>query len=186
MSAGRFVAAVDAVVEEVRGRGRVPILVGGTGLYLRAWRLGLDDTGESRGERTAAGRMEAMLTRPPRPIAARARFLLVDADLAALEPRMLGRAEEMFARGIVEESLRLAERLPPGHRLLDTLGTAEALALARAETSREEAVARTTLRTRQYARRQRTWFKKEPWWRRLDAMAPRVVEDALSLLAPSR
>jgi len=41
MNAGKFLELVDPVVEDVWGRGKVPILVGGTGLYLRAFEYGL-------------------------------------------------------------------------------------------------------------------------------------------------
>ncbi|MES2504322.1 MAG: tRNA (adenosine(37)-N6)-dimethylallyltransferase MiaA [Myxococcota bacterium] len=42
-SAGRFVTDTDAFVQEIQSRGKVPLIVGGTGLYLRAWRFGLAD-----------------------------------------------------------------------------------------------------------------------------------------------
>lgn len=45
--AARFVSDTDRVVAEVASRGRVPILVGGTGLYLRCWRFGLSDVPQS-------------------------------------------------------------------------------------------------------------------------------------------
>ena len=41
MNAGKFLKLVDLVVEDVWERGKVPILVGGTGLYLRAFEYGL-------------------------------------------------------------------------------------------------------------------------------------------------
>jgi len=41
--AGSFVEAADRAVAEISSRNKVPILVGGTGLYLRAWRYGLSD-----------------------------------------------------------------------------------------------------------------------------------------------
>jgi tRNA dimethylallyltransferase len=43
LSAGRFVALADAALDAIAARGRTAIVVGGTGLYLRALRLGLDD-----------------------------------------------------------------------------------------------------------------------------------------------
>lgn len=161
MSAGRFVAFADRCIADILERDRLAIVVGGTGLYLRAWRLGLDaprEAGEPRRD------MAAFLERPPRQVAAGARWLLVDAPLETLEPRIRARAESMFSAGIVEEAARLRERLPPEHALLQTLGTAEALALMDGTLDREGAIARTTLRTRQYARRQRTWFRRESWW----------------------
>ncbi len=41
MSAGRFIELADRYVKEISERGRLPILVGGTGLYLRAFEYGL-------------------------------------------------------------------------------------------------------------------------------------------------
>ncbi|MCC7072374.1 MAG: hypothetical protein IT383_13680 [Deltaproteobacteria bacterium] len=163
MSAGRFVEIADALVTEIHARGRVAVLVGGTGLYLRAWRFGLDaprQPGEPPRD------MAAFLTRAPRACAANARSLLVDATLDELEPRLRARAARMFDEGLVDEALALRARLPADHPLLHTIGTEEALALADGTLDRVAAIARTVLRTRQYARRQRTWFKKEPWWER--------------------
>ena len=42
-SAGDFVRDADAYVADILSRHKTSILVGGTGLYLRAWRFGLDD-----------------------------------------------------------------------------------------------------------------------------------------------
>lgn len=42
-SAGQFIEDTDAYILEIQARQKRPILVGGTGLYLRAWRFGLDD-----------------------------------------------------------------------------------------------------------------------------------------------
>jgi tRNA dimethylallyltransferase len=229
MTAGAWAARADALVTEIQARGRVPILVGGTGLYLRAWRIGLEEPsdpvvraridGEATADlaaayerlrsvdRDAADAIEATdqmrivraleifevsgrprgafnpLAKPMRPIAADATWLLLDAPLDALEPLIRARAARMFSTaGIVEEVQALAARLPAGHKLLDTLGVAEALDVAGGRATRDDAVTRTTLRTRQYARRQRTWFKKEPWWRRLDALAPDVVEQGRAAL----
>jgi tRNA dimethylallyltransferase len=42
-SAGQFIVDTDAYVHEIQARNKTPILVGGTGLYLRAWRFGLED-----------------------------------------------------------------------------------------------------------------------------------------------
>ncbi len=163
MSAGRFVEVTDALVAEIHARGNVAILVGGTGLYLRAWRFGLD---APRQPAEPARDMAAFLARPPRACAASARFLLVDAALDVLEPRLHARASRMFHDGLVDEALALRARLPADHPLLRTIGTEEALALADDALDLAAAVARTAQRSRQYARRQRTWFKKEPWWER--------------------
>jgi len=216
LSAGRYVALADRAIAEVVGRGRVAIIVGGTGLYLRALRVGLDDAlpadaalrarleqdrrahglpalverlravapdavveldvqnparvvralelallGADVGGRDGA----ALLARPPRPIVAEARWLLVSRPPAALARRIDARAAALFATpAIVDEACALAALLPVDHPLLATIGVAEALAVARGVLDVAAAATQTATRTRQYARRQRTWFKKEPWW----------------------
>lgn len=236
VTAGAWARAADACVMDVMSRGLVPILVGGTGLYLRAWRVGLEEPSDAgvraqlEAEADAVGvdvlharlatlDAEAALaiaptdrlrvvraleivtlkggargavdlsTLPPR---VEARWLLLDAPLDVLEPRIRARAARMFAPRqpgaappIVDEAVALAARLGAGHRLLQTLGTAEALALHAGALTLDDAVGRTVLRTRQYARRQRTWFKKEPWWTRIDAppaLTPRAVDALVSRL----
>jgi tRNA dimethylallyltransferase len=233
MTAGRFSRAADAFVSDISARGKLPILVGGTGLYLRAWRFGLDDAApvdpaikqdlvlalEAQGlsalvqmlreqapeiletldannparvlralelvlsgQRDRPRDIDALLARPPR---VQARWLLVDAPLEVLEPFMRARAEAMFATGLLDEARALAATLPAGHALLHTIGIEEALALDAGVLSRAEAVSKTTLRTRQYARRQRTWFKKEPWWVRLEAGAGVIDQALLALDEPA-
>ena len=116
----------------------------------------------------AGGRdLDALLLQAPRPIVADARWLCVEPDQATVEAAIVRRVEAMFAGGIVEESLALAARLPPTHPLLGTMGTAEALQVHRGDLTIEAAKAVVITRTRQYARRQRTWLRKEPWWTRV-------------------
>ncbi len=230
MTAGAWAARADEVIAGIQARKRVPILVGGTGLYLRAWRIGLEERSDPAVrariddeathdlaaayqrlrsvDRDAADAIEPAdqmrivraleifevagrprgainpLTKPPRAPATNATWFLLDAPLDALEPRIRARAECMFAMktgpmnmggnklgSIVDEACALATRLPSGHRLLETLGVHEALDVASGRADVAVAVTQTTLRTRQYGRRQRTWFKKEPWWQRIDVVS---------------
>jgi len=215
MSAGAFVDAADRVISDIVGRGRRAFVVGGTGLYLRALRLGLDDAPpgdpaikarlldeltrdglaplvERLRARDAAaaetldlhnpvrvvraleileagfslaGRdMNALLSRPPRPVVADAAWLLAAPPTAEVDTRIETRARRMFAAGLVDEAVALARRLPADHALLRTMGIEEALDVAAGRRGVDDAVAAVALRTRQYARRQRTWFKREPWW----------------------
>lgn len=234
VTAGAWAARCDEAVREIGARGRLPIVVGGTGLYLRAWRVGLEAPTDpvvrarldDEAGRVGSAALHARLTQVdpeaaaaispgdrlrvvraleifevkggPRgatdlsrlPARVDACWILVDAPLSELEPSIRVRAEAMFAGGIVDEAVALERHLGPGHRLLETLGVAEALALARGALSVTDAVTRTALRTRQYARRQRTWFKKEPWWQLLPRPSAGRLESAVdevqSRLASSR
>lgn len=215
LTAGEFVAAADAAIEDIVGRGKVAIVVGGTGLYLRSLRLGLspdlprsDDLRRQLDERLrteglqalvtqlrnvdaaaaaridlhnpvrvlraleiallggdAGGRdVDTLLQQPPRPLVEEAAWWRVEPEADVVERAIVRRVDTMFATGLVEESAALAERLLPEHPLLSTMGTEEALRVHRNELTVREAAALVVTRTRQYARRQRTWFRKEPWW----------------------
>lgn len=233
LSAGRFVALADAAIEDINARGRTAVVVGGTGLYLRALRAGLDEALPSDaalraqlddelrahgllalverlrvvddaaldgldtknpvrvvralelallGAKASARDVDAVLKRSPRAVVADAVWLLVGREPAALGERIAARAVQMFATtAIVDEARALAALLPGGHALLQTIGVAEALAVNSGALAVDDAIAQTATRTRQYARRQRTWFKKEPWWTTLDVAGD--VDDVVEIAA---
>ena len=81
---------------------------------------------------------------------------------AALAARIESRTRWMFAEGLVEECRALLDAgLGDAMRALRSVGYDEALDLIDGHLSRAEAEARTTLRTRQLAKRQRTWFRHQ-------------------------
>ncbi|MBB5342108.1 tRNA (adenosine(37)-N6)-dimethylallyltransferase MiaA [Tunturibacter empetritectus] len=79
-----------------------------------------------------------------------------------LYQRINQRAASMFARGLVEETERLIARYGEACRPLTSLGYAEAVAVLRNELTREQAVAQAQQGHRNYAKRQLTWFRREP------------------------
>ncbi|AKU91541.1 tRNA (adenosine(37)-N6)-dimethylallyltransferase MiaA [Vulgatibacter incomptus] len=209
-SAARFVERADAAIAEIRSRGRIPLVVGGTGLYLRSLLHGIFDAppkdealrqalirrAEEEGAATlhqelaeidpeAAARMPpADLVRIVRALevhritgetisAHHARHALREARYRPLvwglsPPRDLlyrrveARAARMFEEGLVDEAVGLArdERVRP--RLERIMGYREALAHAEGALSLEEAIERTRLEQRRYAKRQLTWFRAMP------------------------
>ncbi len=111
----------------------------------------------------------------------RARLVGLAVEVDQLDRRIEERTALMLASGWPEEALRLEER-GLGPSAVQALGYAEALALARGELDASEAQARIALRTRQFARRQRTWYRKFPiHW--LPHDAPDRVERAVALFA---
>ncbi len=207
--AARFVELARGAIAAIRGRGRVPLVVGGTGFYLRALCGGLtpvagrDDALRAEFETLAeregraalharlaavdpvsAGRLpvndlvrviralevHALTGQPLSACQAEHRFsdrpyrdhwVVVDRPAEELELRIARRAAQMFERGLVEEAVALRERHGPV-ALLDTMGYREALALADGTLDRTQAIEQTRLRTRRYAKRQRTWLRREP------------------------
>jgi tRNA dimethylallyltransferase len=83
---------------------------------------------------------------------------LAPADLAA---RIRRRTRALYAEGLVAETAALLERFGPSCPLLETIGYGEAGRLLRGELAEEEAIALTERRTRQFAKRQRTWFRRQ-------------------------
>lgn len=94
------------------------------------------------------------------------RVLELGLDPADLRQRISRRTQQLYADGLVEETARLRERYGPELPLLQTIGYGEAALLLDGSLSREEAIARTCQRTRQFAKRQRTWFRRQhqPYW----------------------
>jgi tRNA dimethylallyltransferase len=194
----------------IRERGNLPIVTGGTGLYLRALLDGLF-SGPARSEslrerlrnkeaRHGTGTLHRLLTRLdptsaaqmhandlPKIIRALEVPLLTRRTISAahqdgrdpltgyrilrigLEPprahlyeRINLRAAAMFENGLVEETQQLVERYSYECRPLQSLGYAQALAVLRNEITRDEAVMQAQQGHRNYAKRQLTWFRREP------------------------
>ena len=80
-----------------------------------------------------------------------------------LNARIERRARAMFEGGLLDEVRALCERFPGFERSTAGagIGYAEALAALRGEISVDEAVARTALRTRRLAKKQRTWWRPQ-------------------------
>ncbi len=190
-------AAIDA---EHRRRG-VALLVGGSGLYLKALLEGMQPPAvppqpalreqfAALGQATchqmlrqadpvAAGRIAAadavrttralevlyatgqpqhsLQGRQPPPW----RVVELGLDPADLPSRIRRRTQAIYAEGLVEETARLIERFGPDCPLLQTIGYGEAVRLLGGELNEAQAIALTERRTRQYAKRQRTWFRRQ-------------------------
>jgi tRNA dimethylallyltransferase len=131
---------IDAALEA----GRRPIVVGGTGLYLRAalGELSLQKVPPESG----VSELWSPETRHPTTIFG------LDMDRARLYERIDARAEAIVAAGAVEEARR-ADGLGPGRTARKALGFDEVLA-GDVETMKK--------RSRNYARRQLTWMRKIP------------------------
>jgi tRNA dimethylallyltransferase len=92
----------------------------------------------------------------------------LDPDRAALYERINRRAREMFEKGLIEETKHLLEIYGPETRPLGSLGYKQAAELSRGETTRECAIESAQQAHRNYAKRQMTWFRREPdveWFR---------------------
>jgi len=101
-------------------------------------------------------------------------------DPGDLRERIVQRTSQLYANGLIEETEQLSQRFTPDLPLLQTIGYKEALKVNQGLINREQAIALTTQRTQQFAKRQRTWFRRQhhPHW--LKGEEP--LSEALSLI----
>jgi tRNA dimethylallyltransferase len=85
----------------------------------------------------------------------------LDCDREALNRRIEQRTEKMIEKGLIEEVERLGKKYSWDLPLLDTLGYGEIKQYLRGDLSLSEAKDLTVLHTRQFAKRQRTWFRAD-------------------------
>jgi tRNA dimethylallyltransferase len=108
----------------------------------------------------------------------------VDIDLPTLDARIEQRVDLMFEQGFVAEVERLlAEGLAEGRTAVTAIGYREVVAHLRGELTLEEARERTVVATRRFARRQDSWFRKDPriTWLRYDD--PELVDKAVAVVS---
>ena len=97
-----------------------------------------------------------------------------------LKQRIQERTEQMYRDGLVTETRLLADRYGTDLPLLQTIGYGEALGVLNGSLSESEAIRITSQRTRQFAKRQRTWFRRQhsPYW----LEGPAFLEEAMTLI----
>jgi tRNA dimethylallyltransferase len=101
-----------------------------------------------------------------------------------LTGRISQRTRALYAGGLIEETEALVARFGPQLELLNTIGYDEARRHLDGQLSREDAITITEQRTRQYAKRQRTWFRRQhrPLW--LEGTDPQhLLAQALNAVA---
>jgi tRNA dimethylallyltransferase len=231
-TAGEYSRQARAALREIAGRGHLPIVTGGTGLYLRALtdglfagperqqelRARLQRSREKHGENwlhrvlvrldpASAKRIHAndaskliraievclAARKPLSQVMARdplTGFRLLRIGLnpprQELYARLNQRAAEMFAVGLVEETRGLLDRYGPV-KALDSLGYRQALAVLAGTLSAEAAIDAAQQGHRNYAKRQMTWFRREPdvHWIAGFGNEPKVLREANELVQPN-
>ncbi|HYW51554.1 MAG TPA: tRNA (adenosine(37)-N6)-dimethylallyltransferase MiaA [Gemmatimonadaceae bacterium] len=116
-----------------------------------------------------------------RPATVRARYLVVDPG-AALRDRIAARVESMLAAGWEAEVATLAREVPIDAPAWNACGYANLHAAMLGTMSRSDAIERTVIDTRQYAKRQRTWFRHQLPADRTTSLDP-AAADAMSRAA---
>ena len=226
-----WVARARPLVPEIWARGRLPLVVGGTGLYVSSLVQGHDlasPAGSAEVRRELAveletGGLSAMVTRletldpdaaartdvrnprrvlraleraiasggvsaPPtsQPWPGRVALLGLIRPRQVLDARIAERTARLFADGLLDEARALAAHgYDPELPSLSGHGYREALAFLAGELSLEDAVAITTRHTRQYAKRQMTWFRRDRrtvWLDAGEGPAAELADEAADLV----
>lgn len=228
-TAGEYSRQGRAALREIAGRGHLPIVTGGTGLYLRALTEGLFAGPvrqtklrarlELSRQRLGARWLHRMLTRLDPASAALIHandtpklIRAIEVCVAGRKPlsavlgrdplsgfrllriglnpprkmlyeRLNQRAAAMFAAGLIEETRSLLERYGPV-QALDALGYRQASTVLTGTLSEEAAIAAAQQGHRKYAKRQLTWFRREPEVHWLEGFGddPRIFGNAMELV----
>jgi tRNA dimethylallyltransferase len=202
-TAGEFARRAEACLRDIAGRAKLPVLVGGTGFYLRSLLDGLSPApgrNEALRERLsqlvirrpfalhrflrrldkdAANRIHpndhqkliraielAITVSSPAPRKSLEGFrtlkIGLNPDRTALYERLNRRSAAMFELGLLEETRTLISAgVAADARGLQSLGYKQAVAILQGRMSLEDAIADVQTKTRQYAKRQMTWFRRE-------------------------
>ncbi|MCC3266383.1 tRNA (adenosine(37)-N6)-dimethylallyltransferase MiaA [Arthrobacter gengyunqii] len=224
-SVSAFQASARALITEIQDRGRYPILVGGSGLYVRAAldvlefpgtdpvvRAGLERELEELGlealrarlrevdpvsaDRLGDGRrvvraleVQQLTGRPfssfmpSREYFQPAIQLGLSVERPVLHRRLAVRVDRMVEQGLLEEVQALAARgLREGRTAGRALGYSQFLRVLDGESGVAEAVEQTVVATRQFARRQLTWFRADPRITWLDWDDPELTAKAAAAI----
>lgn len=213
----RFKAAAAEAIAEVHSQGKLPMLVGGTGLYIRGLVGGLvipevPPQPELRAEFEAlenpharlaevdpvsaarlhpndrvrvirALEVHAVLGKPLSEAATKGEspyemlYLALGMERERLYDRINRRTHVMMEQGLQAEVERLMARYGADLPLLQTLGYAETMDYLAGRVSRDEAIAAIQQHTRNYAKRQLTWFRREEGVRWLEGERPEGLFD---------
>ncbi|CCQ56651.1 tRNA (adenosine(37)-N6)-dimethylallyltransferase MiaA [Crocosphaera watsonii WH 8501] len=109
----------------------------------------------------------------------------LDCSSEELKKRIVERTKKMIEMGLIEEVEKLVKKYGWDLPLLKTLGYAEIINYLRGKLSLPEAEKEIISHTRQFAKRQRTWFRAYPEIEWFDTTSSNLVEEVLSKLEKS-
>ncbi|MBI5754735.1 tRNA (adenosine(37)-N6)-dimethylallyltransferase MiaA [Candidatus Peregrinibacteria bacterium] len=196
----------EKTIDEILEKGKIPFLVGGTGLYINAvtenFQIpeGAPDKNfrqklEKEAKSSSPKALHAMLAKidpstasriHPKNLMYTIRALEINLSLGKKKERKKGpakyetlyigirwpkedvwkrieaRVAEQIQRGLLAETEKLMEKYDPALPSMSSLGYRQLIQFLNGEIPYKEAIERIVIETRQYAKRQMTWFKKNP------------------------
>ncbi len=218
--ANHFAEQTHLAISAVQARGALPIVIGGSGLYVKAITHGIGDVPPSdpalraqlaqrdleslvaelrqldprgaeqtdlKNRRYVSRKLEICLLTGQSASALSGGWKNDDPDILGfvllrereeLVPRIDQRVLEMFAMGAVEEVTKLPEQL--SETAAKAIGLREIRAHLAGELTRAECIERIQIATRQYAKRQRTWFRRETCFTPINLTLLKSEDEAVS------
>ena len=230
MDAARYAGLAKPVMEEIQTRGKLPIVVGGSGLYLKFLTHGVSEAPSAdpvlRAELDKLA-VEELLRRlqelDPEEAARQVKqnsnnhrhlsraleiCLLTEGTASERRRNFDVSLDELNLKGVVltwdrevlAERIQLRTALMLEHGAIDevralpqnadtvrqAIGVKEIESYLAEECTREECLEKIAISTRQYAKRQRNWFRREQWLHPLDGekSTDELVEKTKALIAP--
>lgn len=142
-NAARFQADANTLIDEITARGKLPIMVGGTGLYVDSVIFDYDFENQTMSE-----------LRPNTLV------IGIQKDKDELLSRIEKRVDAMIEQGFIGEVKHLGTKYGWECEALKVIGYKQFASYIRGESSLEEARAQTIRETKLFAKRQRTWFRR--------------------------
>ena len=154
-------------IYEISNRGKIPIIVGGTGLYIDA--LIFDYSFSDSAQKNCSDRKE---------MCSRYKVFGIKTDTKTLRERLCERANKMFTQELYDETAELVEKYGWENQAMKSNVYQFAWKYMQGELSRKEAIQLNVYDDWHLAKRQKTWFKRNPniLWLPLDKIKPAVIK----------
>lgn len=151
-SVGEFIRRARKIISELNLRGQVPIIAGGTGLYIQALVEGYE---------LSEGKSLISHYKQTGELIYAAQIFGLTADRAELYDRINRRTEKMFADGLVDEVKNLlASGVSPTAQAMLGIGYKETVEYLQGGATLEETISKVAQATRNFAKRQLTWYRR--------------------------
>lgn len=167
-------------IEEIRGRGHVPIVAGGTGLYVDAlvYDYKFDGTQKDVNHGTKLGREEAGVVRDRSEILPEFKMFGIKWSPEDLRKRIAKREKKLYCDELFDETKKLVDKYGFGSQAMTSNIYEFAYKYLNGELSLEEAIEQNIYKDWHLAKRQMTWFKRNPEinWYPIEEIKEKILE----------
>lgn len=158
-----FKRLATEALKDIESRGKLPIMVGGTGLYVDAilYDFQFNSEGAER-DPLNPRHLKKSEDQPPRQLRPNTLVIGLQPDKETLKQRIEARVETMLEQGLIEEAKALRAKYDTAKSAFDTTSYRPILEYLDGAISLDEAKAKFVKNDLSLAKRQKTWFKRNP------------------------